>query len=791
MSTFKLLIRFAKPYPGWMLLTFLLGFSGALFNGVGTTLIVPVVLKIIGLDIELDNAPDILKIVMRPFDRVPEDYRTLVMAIAIILTIILKNLASYASTLTSSSLARTLTTDMREAGLKNLLEVDLDYFVKTKVGDAINSLSAELGKAASSVNTVIRVLILVITIFVFIGVLLSISWQLTIAATFLLSLLTLVNQYAIARSKDYGKLLSDMSRAYSITVLEVMNGMRLVRATANEDREYTKIVKLIRNREQADFKSQANSEAITPVSEVMGITALVMIILLSKYLFASQISSLSTVIFTYLLVLLRVLPFISQLNAIRSSFANASTSVSIANDFLRRDNKPFMSRGAKIYKALEKGIHFNNISFAYPGSEKLVLKEVDLFLPKGTTLALVGSSGAGKSTMADLLPRFYDVISGSILLDGVNLKEFDIQSLRRAMGIVSQDTFLFNDTVRYNIAYGKPDATEEEIIAATQRANAYEFVTKLSQGFDTLIGDRGVMLSGGQRQRLAIARALLQNPEILILDEATSALDTVSERVVQAAIDDLSKDRTTLVIAHRLSTVQAADQIAVLDQGKVVEVGTHNSLLQKGGYYTRLYTMQFGTEDSEKQFIDIKSDVKSEAKLTNGQNTEVLTHNQNLVRIPHELRTRLNPTIGFLQLLLDEAENSQEREELIEEIRKSTARVENIIEVFEDIVKLQTTFITSVNDTYKVYRDDLDRLVKKLRTHLNFMLHSLPLIADGQVQTSEQNEIIKNIYYAAIHLLDTIQELEDFLKSKSLNSVGSSNKLEYQQNGNSKIKIGL
>ncbi|RUT10291.1 hypothetical protein DSM106972_007860 [Dulcicalothrix desertica PCC 7102] len=783
MSTFKLLIRFAKPYPGWMLLTFLLGFSGALFNGVGTTLIVPVVLKIIGLDIELNNAPDILKIVMRPFDRVPEDYRTLVMAIAIILTIILKNLASYASTLTSSSLARTLTTDMREAGLKNLLEVDLDYFVKTKVGDAINSLSAELGKAASSVNTVIRVSILVITIFVFIGVLLSISWQLTIAATFLLSLVTLVNQYAISRSKDYGKLLSDMSRAYSITVLEVMNGMRLVRATANEDREYTKIVKLIRNREQADFKSQANSEAITPVSEVMGITALVMIILLSKYLFASQISSLSTVIFTYLLVLLRLLPFISQLNAIRSSFANASTSVSIANDFLRRDNKPFMSRGAKIYKALEKGIHFNKISFAYPGSDKLVLKEVDLFLPKGTTLALVGSSGAGKSTMADLLPRFYDVISGSILLDGVDLKEFDIQSLRRAMGIVSQDTFLFNDTVRYNIAYGKPDATEEEIIAATQRANAYEFVTKLSQGFDTLIGDRGVMLSGGQRQRLAIARALLQNPEILILDEATSALDTVSERVVQAAIDDLSKDRTTLVIAHRLSTVQAADQIAVLDQGKVVEVGTHNSLLQKGGYYTRLYTMQFGAEDSEKQFAEVK--------LTNGQNTEVLTHNQNLVRIPHELRTRLNPTIGFLQLLLDEAENSQEREELIEEIRKSTARVENIIEVFEDIVKLQTTFITSVNDTYKVYRDDLDRLVKKLRTHLNFMLHSLPLIVDDQVQTSEQKEIIKNIYYAAIHLLDTIQELEDFLKSKSLNSTSSSNGLEYQQNGNSKIKIGL
>ncbi|MBF2063332.1 MAG: ABC transporter ATP-binding protein [Calothrix sp. C42_A2020_038] len=778
MSTSKLLIQFAKPYPGWVFLTFVLGFSGALFNGVGTTLIVPVVLQIVGLDVQLDKAPDILKVVLLPFEQVPDNYRTLVMAAAIIITILLKNIASYASTLASSSLARTLTTDMREAGLKNLLEVDLDYFAKTKVGDSINSLGGELGKAASAINTIIRVFILLITILVFIGILLSISWQLTIAATALLSLVTLVNQYAISRSKDYGKLLSDMSRAYSITVLEVLNGMRLVRATANEEREYKKIVKLIRDREQADFKSQANSEAITPVGEVMGITALVLIVILSKYLFANQISSLSAVLFTYLLVLLRVLPFLSQLNAIRSSFANASSSVSIATDFLRRDNKPFMSQGTKPYKRLEKGIHFHNISFAYPGNDKLVLKEVDLFLPKGTTLALVGSSGAGKSTMADLLPRFYDPISGSILLDDVDLREFNIQSLRHAMGIVSQDTFLFNDTVRYNIAYGKPDASEEEIINATKRANAYEFITKLSQGFDTLIGDRGVMLSGGQRQRLAIARALLQDPEILILDEATSALDTVSERVVQAAIDDLSKDRTTLVIAHRLSTIQNADQIAVLDQGRVVEVGTHDSLLQKNGYYTRLYSMQFGSEAGDKnQLQDIK--------LTDGQYVEILTYNQNLLRIPHELRTRLNPTIGFLQLLLDDlADGSQEREELIEEIYKSTSRVENIIEIFEDIVKLQTSFITS-NTKYK---EDLDRLAKKLRTHLNFMLHSMPLITDPQIEASEQNEIIKNAFYAAIHLLDTIQELEDCLKSQYSQPMALNNGYKYQQNGATELQ---
>lgn len=751
MSTSSLLFQFAKPYPGRIVVTFLLGFSGALFNGVGTTLIVPVILAIVGQNLNTGDAPGIIKAIISPFDRVPEHYRIGVMALAIILTILVKNLASYASTLASSSLSRVITTDMRDAALKILLEVDLDYYAKTRIGDLINSLGGEIARAASTINTAIRLFSLVVTILVFVGLLLLMSWQLTIAATFLLSLVTLINQYAIARSKDYGKLLSDMSKAYSITVLEVMNGMRLVRSTANEDREYQKILKLIRDREQADFKSQANSEAIVPVSEVMGITALVMIVLLSKYLFANQIASLSQVILIYLFTLLRLLPYISQLNTIRSSFANASTSIAVASEFLRRENKPFMSSGNNIYKTLQKGIHFNNISFAYPGYEKLVLKEVDLFLPKGTTLALVGSSGAGKSTMADLLPRFYEPISGSILLDGVDLRDYNVQSVRRSMGIVSQDTFLFNDSVRYNIAYGKPDASDEEVIAASKRANAYEFITKLPQGFDTLIGDRGVMLSGGQRQRLAIARALLQDPEILILDEATSALDTVSERLVQQAIDDLSQDRTTLVIAHRLSTVQKAHQIAVLDQGRVVEVGTHQELLRQNGYYTRLYSMQFSGE----------SDTTVEANPQSNQVTE------NLLRIPHELRTRLNPTIGYLRLILDDlVDNPQERQELIEESYKSTMRVSNIIDVFEDIVKLQTRFKTS-NDNEK-----LNRIAEKFAAHMTPMQYSLRSLSDSTAvsldhmgeNTLEQNEFIKEAFHCAIHLLDTTQELEDAVK---------------------------
>ncbi|WP_026734388.1 ATP-binding cassette domain-containing protein [Fischerella sp. PCC 9605] len=741
-----LLVRFAKPYPGWIILTIILGFSGALFNGVGTALIVPVILKIVGQQVDLTGAPPVLKAILFPFDNLPENYRLWVMSGAIIFVILCKNLASYSSTLTSSVLTRRLTSDIREAGIKLLLEIDLDYYAKMKVGDLINRLGGETARAASAIGSAVKLVILGITILVFVGLLLSISWQLTIVTTMLLSLVTLINQYAISKARNFGKQLSDISTSYSVSVLETLSGIRLVKATGNEDREYHKIKKLIIDREKADFQSQVHSEAIGPTSEVAGITALMLIVFFARTFFADQIASLSAVLLTYLLILLRLLPFISQLNSLRSSFANTAASVDIVAEFLRRDHKPFMNQGKLSYTKLEKGVHFDNISFAYPSNDKLVLKDVDVYLPRGTTLALVGGSGAGKSTLADLLPRFYDPISGCITIDGKDLREFDLKSLRKAMGIVSQDTFLFNDSVRNNIAYGKPDANEEEIIAAAKRGNAYEFISKLPQGFDTLIGDRGVMLSGGQRQRLAIARALLQDPEILILDEATSALDTVSERLVQAAIDDLSRDRTTLVIAHRLSTVQKADQIAVLDQGRVVEIGTHEELLRKGGFYTRLYAMQFSDR------------------------AETSTHHQSLIRISHELRTRLNSMIGFLCLVLDDmVDNSQERQELIEESYKSAFKIFNIIDVLEDIVKLQQRFsstsFTNSNDNLTNEKVTFQQISEQLRTRLNSMLASLRSLADNLIdKPQEQNELIKQAYHSAIYLLDTVEVFEDKIK---------------------------
>jgi ATP-binding cassette, subfamily B, bacterial MsbA len=631
MSTNRLLIDFTLRYPGRVLLTIALGFSGAFFNGISTALIVPVLLKFLGQDISAGNAPPTIRALLSPFAGIPENYQLVLMTGAILLTIILKNFSGYASTLVSSSLKRVLTNDLRESGLRLLLEVDIDFYAKTGVGDIINRLNNEVGRAASAITTKIQSLTTVIAILFFVGLLISLSWQLTIASTILLTAVTLVNQFAISRSKQFGQKLSQMSKEYSVSILEVLNGMRLVRSLANEDVEYKRIKNLIREREQAEFSSQANFAAIGPVSEVTGITALMMIVILGRMFLGSQIEAVSTVLLTYLVVLFRTLPLISQLNSARSQSANATPSVEVIRDFLRRDNKAFMVNGTIPYAGLQKGIRFDHVSFSYPGHEGQVLKDINLSIPRGTTLALVGASGAGKSTIADLLPRFYDPTLGRVMIDDRDMREFDWKSLRRSMGIVSQDTFLFNASVRDNIAYGWTNVSEVDVIEAAKRSNAYEFINRLPQGFDTNIGDRGVMLSGGQRQRIAIARALLQNPEILILDEATSALDTVSERLVQQAIDELSRDRTTLVIAHRLSTVQKADQIAVMEHGRVVEHGTHDELLARGGYYAKLCSMQFNTP------------------------TEVVDRRRqdNIAQTSHEIRDRLNTMLGSLQMMVD------------------------------------------------------------------------------------------------------------------------------------------
>jgi len=661
MSAPKILFQFARRYPWRIVLSVVLGFSGAVFNGVGTTLIVPAVFELFGTTTGTTmDLPPVLQQIMGPFMTLAPATRAVAMLSFIVLTILLKNLANYLSIITGESLTRSLTRDMRVEGIDLLLTVDLSYHHGMRVGDIIQRLNDQVGRAVIFISTAIGISRLGVNILFFALVLLSISWRLTLASLVFLAVILFFNRYVIRRSKDYGQMLADASRDYSVRLLETLNGMRLVRAMANEAQEFAELKRFVQAREDAALLSQMNSAVIGPLNEVFSIVGLVSMIFVSQYLLGTGAGESTTLLLTFLFVLSRIIQFVGQLNTARSRLANSSASVEVVYDFLRRDNKPFMPNGHRPFPGLQRAITFDHLWFQYPGAEDWSLQDIQLTLPRGQTLALVGASGAGKSTLADLLPRFYDPQQGGIHIDGADLREFDLTSLRRAMGTVSQETFLFNASIRDNIAYACPDATDEAVVAAAQRANAYEFICALPEGFDTQVGDRGVLLSGGQRQRISIARALLQNPEILILDEATSALDTVSEQVVQAALDALSQERTTLVIAHRLSTIRNADQIAVLDRGRVVEVGTHEELLRCNGHYTYLYTVQFAKE---------------------------LQHQASLDAVPEvsfDMRSSLNTVLGALHLLAEGLLDSpQEQAELLQEACQAALNLLPAVEIME------------------------------------------------------------------------------------------------------------
>lgn len=667
MSSRQFLFKYLKEYPLSLMANIVLGFSGAIFNGVNTALIIPVILQIVGQEIKLRGAPPALKLIFAPFDAIPEQYRLGVMLAAIILTIVLKEGVNYWRTVVAAAFKRRITNSMKIDIMSTLLETDIDFYSKNKLGDITKRLGSDTAQTTTAINAYIDLAINLITAFIFLFFLISLSWQLTVVSTLLIILVAVVNQGVIKRSKILGKQSADMQKYYSIKVLEVLGGIRLVKSVGNEEKELNLINKIMLDLENFNFLAQSNSALIRPFSEITNIFTVIAILMIGRVFFSNQLQTLSAILLTYLFILFRMMPVVNQINNTRNTLAKSLASVDFTYDIWRRDNKPIMTQGIVPFNGFKDKIHFQNVSFAYPGHGNLVLKNADLVLPRGTSLALVGSSGAGKSTFADLLPRFYDPTEGYILIDGRDIREFELRTLRRSMGIVSQTTFLFNDTVRNNIIYARPDATEDEMIMATKQANAYDFIMELPRKWETEVGDRGVMLSGGQRQRLAIARALLQDPDILILDEATSALDTVSERIVQEAIDHLSRDRTTLVIAHRLSTIQNADQIAVLDKGQVVEVGTHQELLDKQGLYHRLHSMQFSeTEKSE----------------STGQK---MVDYETLSKASYEARTQLNSMIGSLRLLADEiVDTPEEQLELTEEAYRSAITLLRTFEIFEN-----------------------------------------------------------------------------------------------------------
>ncbi len=512
-------------------------------------------------------------------------------------TVLVKNLFTWIAGTSSAQLQEYVTRDMRDAVYRHLQRLPLAYFTRMKVGQIISRVLSDTEQTKALVTALItQALQQTATVVVYVIVLFGISWKLTLIALCVAPMVTLSLQPLLKRLRTGYRNLRNESGEMMSVLQESVSGIRLVKSFGAEGYEEGRFIGASHKFSSGLVRMARIALVSQPVSETLGTLVTVVILWVGARQVLLYHSLQGAAFLVFLSMVLRLLIPVKGLSQIPATAQNAFASAERIFEILHAETEIERDRGSREVHAFQRAVVFENVSFSY--ETEPVLSDISFTAQKGDVIALVGSSGAGKSTLVDLIPRFYEPTAGRIRLDGVDIREIRLGSLRSLIGIVSQETVIFNDSVRNNIAYGsRRSYGQDEIEAAARAANAHGFITELPQGYDTALGERGARLSGGQRQRIAIARALLVDPPILILDEATSALDTESERLVQEAVDRLLEGRTVVVIAHRLSTVMHASEILVLERGRIIERGTHSRLLAQRGAYHRLYSLQFRDEE--------------------------------------------------------------------------------------------------------------------------------------------------------------------------------------------------
>ncbi len=597
--------RYVKPYTGYLGGSVLLNILSAVFNVFSFSLLIPI-LKILfdttgatyaftpwGEIRDFSNVTSNIYYYVGNWISTYGQSRVLLALCLVFCAItLIKTSCYFGSSAIMVPLRNGIVKDLRMQIYKKIISLPIGFFSQERKGDIIARMSGDVGEVEYSITSTLEMLIKnPILIIIYLTVLFMMSWELTvftlIFAPVMMLIMSAIGRKLKAQSLQAQQFWSDtMSQ-----VEETLGGLRIIKAFLAEKKMTDRFEKVTEGMRHQNNKVGVRQASAHPVSELLGSVMIAIVLWFGGTLILGDSASIDAPAFmSYMTILYSIIQPFKDLSKAAYSIPKGLASAERIDKILNAEN-PIKDAENPTEASLEKSIEFNGVSFSYDGNRQ-ILKNIDLSIPKGKTIAIVGASGAGKSTLVDLIPRFYDVTDGSITIDGQDLRQVSTQSLRSLIGNVNQEPILFNDTIFNNIAFGVENATMEDVIAAAKIANAHEFIMEKPDGYNENIGDRGAKLSGGQRQRISIARAILKNPPILILDEATASLDTESEKLVQQALDRLMSNRTTIAIAHRLSTIRNADEIIVMDDGKIVEKGTHEELISLNGYYRKLYDMQ-------------------------------------------------------------------------------------------------------------------------------------------------------------------------------------------------------
>ena len=602
----QILRRFIPPYKKYLALTVVFNILSAVLNIFSFAALIPI-LQILfrtegaGTATELmpwslDNLKEVLAnnadyYVTQLIGNVGATTTLLLIGLFLAFATFLKTGAYFLSSATIIPIRTGVVRDIRNQLYHKITSLPLGFFSEERKGDIIARMTGDVGEIESSIMSSLDMLfknpILIISYFT---ALIFISWQLTLFTLVFVPIFGWFMGYVGRKLKRKSIAAQSLWSDTMSQVEETLGGLRIIKAFCAEDKMNKRFDGI--NSEYRDSIQRVNirQQMAHPMSEFLGTVLIIIVLWVGGILVLDQqILSGPTFIY-YLVMLYSIINPLKDFSKASYNIPKGLASMERVDKILKAENTIKEPANPKHIASFEHQIEFRHVSFRY--GEQWVLKDINLVIEKGKTVALVGQSGSGKSTLVDLIPRYYDVQEGEVLIDGINVKDLGIHDLRQLIGNVNQEAILFNDSFYGNITFGVDSATREQVERAAHIANAHEFIMQTEHGYDTNIGDRGGRLSGGQRQRVSIARAILKNPPILILDEATSALDTESERLVQDALERLMKTRTTVAIAHRLSTIKNADEICVLHEGEIVERGTHEELLEKGGYYRKLHEMQ-------------------------------------------------------------------------------------------------------------------------------------------------------------------------------------------------------